>query len=169
MGSTDHLVRVVDLDSQVNVILRGHGNIINSVAVKNTLTGGLIASASRDKTIRIWDVKSEKCTHVLMNHTESVKSVAWAPDSSGVLASGSYDFDVILWNLNVPPDYVVGTLSKHHQGVGALAWGKDGLVTGSWDGRVFLWESVLDDVLRKEYQLDFWKPRGITAEQCVSI
>ena len=50
--------------------------------------GRLLASASDDETVRLWDVQSGRLVRTLEGHTGSVESVAFAPDGR-LLASGS--------------------------------------------------------------------------------
>ena len=50
----------------------------------------LLASASFDATVRLWDPHGGACKHVLQKHTESVYSVAFSADGQ-YLASGSFD------------------------------------------------------------------------------
>jgi periodic tryptophan protein 1 len=35
----------------------------------------VIASASADKTVKIWDVPQEKCLHTLTHHTDKVQAL----------------------------------------------------------------------------------------------
>ena len=50
----------------------------------------VLASASFDSTVRLWDVEKGTCTHTLTRHREPVYSVAFSPDGK-FLASGSFD------------------------------------------------------------------------------
>jgi WD40 repeat protein len=53
--------------------------------------GSRLFSASADKTIRVWDIDSRRCEHVLEDHTRPVLSLAI---SGNRLYSGSYDFTI---------------------------------------------------------------------------
>ena len=55
----------------------------------------LLASASDDKTVKIWDVDSGKCILTLEEHQEPVRAVALSPDGAWVV-SGSNDKTVRL-------------------------------------------------------------------------
>ena len=50
--------------------------------------GKILASGSRDKTIKIWNVESESQIKELKGHSNYVYSVAFSPDGK-TLASGS--------------------------------------------------------------------------------
>jgi WD40 repeat protein len=75
--------------------LNGHTAAVCSVAFSKD--GRRIASASGDRTIRIWDVITGEEALVLRGHTEGVNSVAFSPDGD-FLASGSYDKTVRVWD-----------------------------------------------------------------------
>src|SRR5205807_10611162 len=61
----------------------------------------VIASASDDKTIRIWDSTTYALLHTFTGHTDLVLTLAYAPD--GELASGSSDKTVRFWNPDGSP------------------------------------------------------------------
>ena len=53
------------------------------------LQDGSLASGSGDRTIRIWDIKTDQTTKTLTGHTNSVRSLTVLKDGS--LASGCWD------------------------------------------------------------------------------
>lgn len=55
------------------------------------VSGRRLFSASADKTIRVWDIESRRCEHVLEDHTRPVLSLAI---HMGRLFSGSYDYTI---------------------------------------------------------------------------
>jgi WD40 repeat protein len=158
IGSTDSNLYVISVDGRVVSALRGHGNLVNAVAHASGDRGRFLASASRDRTVRVWDLDSERCVHVLVGHTESVKSVAWVDVERCVVASGSYDFDVRVWRCEADrddPSYC-SVLAHHRQGVSSLYADGSGLVTASWDGSVAWWST--DNRLLKVAELGRWEP-----------
>lgn len=97
-GSADFWL--LDLEQTFNpTVLEGHIFRVNNLAYAPH--GELLASASRDATIRLWDVDLGETRHVLRGHQDGVLRVAFSPDGS-MLASGSQDDTVILWGLPVP-------------------------------------------------------------------
>src|SRR5207253_495012 len=56
----------------------------------------ILASASHDHTVRLWEVASGKELANLKGHTEAIVTIALSPDGM-ILASGAYDRTVRLW------------------------------------------------------------------------
>ena len=61
----------------------------------------LLVSASEDQTLRLWDVESGHCLHVLTEQNGYALSVAFSPDGE-FLASGSSDAVIRLWKMAAP-------------------------------------------------------------------
>lgn len=71
----------------------------------------LLASASADKTIKLWDLTTGKCAKSYTMHNDKVCALDWHPTESTVLLSGSYDRTVIATDMRAPdavaPKWVV--------------------------------------------------------------
>jgi len=102
--------------------------------------GKRLASASKDQTVRIWDMESSPpfCMLQLEGHTEPLSFLAWSADDSMLLSCGN-DKLVRLW------DAITGSckqsFSKHTESVTACAWLPDNehFVTGGLDKNIHLW------------------------------
>src|SRR5262249_2510513 len=65
--------------------------------------GQMAASASLDRTIRLWDLANRRLGGVLSGHTDEVNSIAFSPSpaSSFRVLSASSDRTARLWNWNL--------------------------------------------------------------------
>ena len=101
--------------------------------------GLLLASASEDGTVQLWDSQTEQAKPPLVGHTDSVLSVAFNFDGS-LLASGSADNTIRLWDPNT--ETFQGALLGHTGSVLSVAFSPDGLLlaSASEDGTVRLWD-----------------------------
>ena len=104
--SDDQTLQIIDLrqsatDTAALVASKGHLEAINSLAF-NPSSEVLVATASADKTIGIWDLRNTKeKVHTLEGHNDAVTSLSWHPSEAAVLGSGSYDRRIIFWDLSL--------------------------------------------------------------------
>ncbi|KAL7172373.1 hypothetical protein ACSBR2_031962 [Camellia fascicularis] len=62
----------------------------------------ILASASADKLVKIWDVATGKCDITMEHHTDKVQAVAWNHHVPQVLLSGSFDHTVVMKDGRIP-------------------------------------------------------------------
>lgn len=112
------------------------GEDVHSVAFSPD--GKTLAAASRDMTVKVWDVATAKRS-TLSGHTHAVYSVSFSPDGK-TLASASGDKTVRLWDLATNKERA--TLKGHTESVMSVAFSPDGniLASASRDKTVKLWD-----------------------------
>jgi adenylylsulfate kinase-like enzyme len=109
--------------------LEDHSDRVNSVAFSPD--GKTLASASNDKTIKVWNLQSQKSIATLAGHRDLVNSVAFSPDGL-TLASASNDGTIKVWNLQSQEP--IDTLAGHSDWVNSVAFSPDGLTLASASG-----------------------------------
>ncbi len=75
--------------------LSGHSGPILSCAFSPD--SSILATASADETIRIWDTSTFEIKGILVGHTADVKDIAFSPDGKRML-SASWDCSVRVWD-----------------------------------------------------------------------
>jgi WD40 repeat protein len=68
--------------------LEGHSDGVNSVAFSHD--SARLASASGDRTVRIWDAHSGACLQTLKGYSSGVRSVAFSHDSARLASASDY-------------------------------------------------------------------------------
>ena len=75
--------------------LSGHGSRVGACA----WNGSQLASASRDRSILVRDVRDHNQYHKeLLGHTQEVCGLRWSFFDDGLLASGGNDNKLMIWN-----------------------------------------------------------------------
>lgn len=167
-GSQDRTVKRWDTSKEMKQKLRAkytrkaHDKDINAIDIDPS--GTLFASASQDRTVKIYSAVEGEAIGVLRGHRRGVWTVKFAPKNSqvpnsggkGLIATGSGDKTVKIWSL---ADYsCLLTLEGHSNSVLKLAWlpyrpvdarDKRGpqVASAAGDGLVKVWDSASGDTM----------------------
>ncbi|XP_063151689.1 DNA excision repair protein ERCC-8 isoform X1 [Candoia aspera] len=118
----------------------------------------LIAVGTKSPKVQLCDFKSGSCSHILQGHTQEILALSWSPRYEFILATGSADSRVKLWDVRrasaclITLDQHNGEKSKaaseaintaHNGRVNGLCFTCDGLhlLTTGTDDRMRLWNS----------------------------
>ncbi|KAF7508890.1 hypothetical protein GJ744_008599 [Endocarpon pusillum] len=125
--------------------LEGHTNEVNAVAFSHD--SSLLASASGDQTVRLWNPATGQEVQKLEGHTSTVYTIAFSHNNS-LLASASSDQTVRLWN---PATGQEVQKLVHNDRVIAVAFSHDSslLASASDDQTVRLWNPATGQEVQK--------------------
>lgn len=128
-GSMDNTVRLWDAATgkQMGKPLTGHGKWVSSLAweplhlVKDEDTPRLVL-ASKDGTIRVWDLTHGHCLFSMSGHTNAVLCVKWS--GSNIVYSASHDKTIKAWDISAQGK-CIQTLKSHAHWVNHLSLSTD--------------------------------------------
>ncbi|KAH7190134.1 hypothetical protein DER44DRAFT_117701 [Fusarium oxysporum] len=126
-------------------VLEGHSLEVNSLVFSHD--SKMVASASHDKTIRIWNVETGECEGVFKGHSESINSVVFSHDSKTV-ASASNDKAIRIWN--VETGECEGVFEGHSKSVNSVVFSHDSkmMASASSDETIRIWNVETEECER---------------------
>ncbi|MCB1235446.1 MAG: hypothetical protein KDM91_10270, partial [Verrucomicrobiae bacterium] len=135
---------------KIDASLRAHGDTIFDLDVSPD--GKMLASASADKLVRIWDLATRERVTTLEGHTGYVLACAFSPES-GRLASAGDDEVIKIWNL--------GTAKQE------AAFGDTGVSAGPITG--LAWTTDPANAEKKAAEKDAEKAKAINTDRLVAV
>jgi NACHT domain- and WD repeat-containing protein len=143
-GSEGCTVMVYNLNGAVRSYFEGHEKGISCLSWSHD--GSLLVSGSFDATIRIWDVESSLCLHLLSDHSADIQAVQCCPVSQKQgtrFLSGSVDQTLRIWDL-IDDQAVCAKVLGDVSAVMSVCWSPNGLffASATWDGLVRVWDAA---------------------------
>jgi centriolar protein POC1 len=133
-----------------------HESGVNSV--KFHPDGTCVASGSQDRTIKIWDIRSQRLIQHYDAHSGDVTEIGFHPNGRYLLSS-SNDSTLKIWDLR--QGHILYTLYGHEGASTSAAFSPCGdyFTTGGQDSVVMVWKSNLEEI-EQEFIEDFGAKAG---------
>lgn len=152
-ASADGVCKIWDLQTSIKKtregLLQPHGTCIGHARGINAVAWNplvpLLATASDDKTARLWDAVTSEPLVELKGHDNFVFCV---DQTHSTVATGSFDETVKLWDIRTGD--CVSTLPAHSDPVTAVSLSRDGTVvcSASHDGLIRIWDVATGECLK---------------------
>lgn len=138
-GGSDNLIIIWDIKSLTKEsLLCGHTGPISSISIFNSK----LISTSYDKSIRLWNLNTQKCAAIFHGHTSWVLCSSISADGK-TFATGGGDEDcgIIIWDLN--EKIMKNELVGHRGAITGVSIIKNGskIVSASIDKTSRLWDA----------------------------
>ncbi|KAG9294167.1 hypothetical protein G9A89_021526 [Geosiphon pyriformis] len=98
----------------------------------------ILVSGGCDRDVRVWDIKTGQCNHVLRGHTSTVRSLKMKDNKIAV--SGSRDTSLRVWDIK--EGRMLHLLIGHQASVRCIEICGDLVVSGSYDCTARVWDMV---------------------------
>uniref|UniRef100_A0A8C2IX48 Coronin n=1 Tax=Cyprinus carpio TaxID=7962 RepID=A0A8C2IX48_CYPCA len=138
----------------------GHrGNVLD---IKwNPFNDFCIASCSEDTTVKIWDIPEHGVLKnitvprkELQGHSRRVGLIEWHPTANNIIFSTGYDYQVMVWKLDVPEQVIknpLRSISVHSDVVLSMSFNTDGsrLATSCKDKKIRVFDPRTGTLLQE--------------------
>lgn len=124
--------------------------------------GTCVASGSSDKTVKIWDIRSQRLIQHYDAHSAEVNEIDFHPNGRYLLST-SHDSTIKIWDLR--QGHILYTLYGHEGASTTAAFSPCGdyFTTGGADSVVMVWKSNLEEN-DQEFIEDFGAKQGFNEQ-----
>lgn len=151
-ASDDHTICLWDIKSATSdaktidakTIYTGHSGVVEDVAW-HLLHPHIFGSVADDQKLMIWDTRSpvaNRPSHKIEAHDAEVNCLAFNPYSEYILATGSADKTVALWDLR-SPNVKLHSFESHKDEIFQVQWSPHNetiLASSGTDRRLHVWD-----------------------------
>jgi len=166
-SSMDHTLKVWDTNTMRSIFsFKFDGPVFNHAFSPISHTHTLIATGTTSSYITLCDLRSGSQSHILKGHRNPVVGLDWSPCNEYLLASGSGDHTIRLWDIRKPKSclsslcqYNSGKkfddVTAHNGTVNGLKFLSDGshIVSFGGDSKIHLWD--IGNVTNMNTMLDY--------------
>ncbi|XP_061344925.1 DENN domain and WD repeat-containing protein SCD1 isoform X2 [Gastrolobium bilobum] len=133
-GSDDQSVLVWDKQTtQLLEELKGHDGPVSCVRM---LSGERVLTASHDGTVKMWDVRTDRCVATVGRSSSAVLCMEY-DDNVGLLAAAGRDVVANIWDIRASRQ--MHKLSGHTQWIRSIRMVGETVITGSDDWTARIW------------------------------
>lgn len=125
---------------------KGHDHPVLDMAFD--WSGTMLVTSAADRTVRVWNVAKQACTHVFRGHNSIVMRVAWSPRPAKLeVVSAAEDGEIRVWDLYTKKGNV---LANHMSAVTGLTFPAESskMISVSRDKVVCIWDLSNYSLLR---------------------
>lgn len=116
--------------------------------------GTMLVSGSRDRTARVWDVRTGHLLRTLSVHEKDVHAVAFSPDSSRIVTGGG-DQRICFWD--VKSGALLKSSRRHKKAIRSLQFMPNGdLLSAGFDKVIRMWDrdgGFIQNVVRSKHKI----------------
>ncbi|KAI3384503.1 hypothetical protein SNEBB_011404 [Seison nebaliae] len=143
-GAVDKCVNIFTLDNRGKIFkdcsLTGHTAIVDQLCW-HTKNNNILATASSDRTSRIFDIRTQKCCKVIDTPGDNI-NISWSPDSN-YIALGNKDDLISFVDTRT---YKISQEQQFNEEINEITWNHTSnlffLTTGSGNIRVYRWPQM---------------------------
>lgn len=166
-SSYDTTVRVWDSNTLEEAFMFELGSKVNCFDISPTGEHSLIATGAESTHIRVLDLRTTSAAHTLSGHNGTILSCKWSPVNPYMLATGSSEGEVRLWdirktascfaqldlyrtdkskavseNKSKKVEVMKSSVKAHAGGVNGLCWLENGetLISTATDEKIRVWD-----------------------------